>query len=118
WAQAPVASGIVITVAGNGTLGFAGDGGPATSATLHDPHGLAIGHDGTLYFTDSVNFRIRAVDPVTGIITTLAGNGSPGNSGYGGPATEANISGVYQLAVDRARNALYFADLDGNWVPK
>ena len=119
--QAPVASGTVITIAGiGGPVGFSGDGGPATSATLHDPHGLAIGPDGTLYFTDAVNFRIRAVDPVTGIITTFAGNGSPGDCfdcGYGGPATEANMS-VVDLAVDRARNALYFSDVDNNWVPK
>ena len=101
----PVASGTVITIAGIGPpVGFSGDGGPALSATLHDPHDLAIGPDGTLYFIDAVNFRIRAVDPVTGIITTFAGSGSPGDCfdcGYSGPATEANMS-VVHLAVDRA----------------
>src|SRR6187549_3697912 len=81
WAQAP---GTVITIAGIGPpVGFSGDGGPATSASLHDPRGLAIGPDGTLYFTDIVNARIRAVNPVTGIITTVAGNGSFGDSGNG-----------------------------------
>ena len=55
---------------------------------------------------------------MTGIITTVAGNGSLGDSGNGGPATEATLSGVYHLAVDRARNALYFADIDNNWVRK
>ncbi len=117
-AQAPTSSGTVITIAGNGLATFAGDGGPATSASLHDPHGMAIGPDGTLYFTDSVNFRIRAVDPVTGIMTTVVGNGTAGDTGNGGPATDATLSGVYHLAVDRARNALYFADLDNNWLRK
>ena len=91
-AQAPAPSGTVITIAGNGSGGFSGDGGPATDASFHGPYGSAIGPDGTLYFVDSGNFRIRAVDPVTGIITTVAGNGSIGDSTRnGGPATDADI---------------------------
>jgi hypothetical protein len=109
-AQAPVASGTIITVAGNGTLGFAGDGGQAVSATLNRPQATTVGPDGTLYIMDSENYRIRAVDPTTGIISTVAGNGSPvvdGPNGDGGPATSAQIDIAISLAVDRATNTLY-----------
>jgi len=116
WAQSPVGSGTVITIAGNGTGGFSGDGGPATNASVAGPSGLAIGPDGTLYFADTGNFRIRAINPATGIITTLAGNGTNGDTGNGGPATNATLSDVYAIAVDRARHALYLGDLSNNRV--
>ena len=74
-AQAPVSSGTIITIAGNGSLGFTGDDGPATSASFNGPLGMAVGPDGTLYIADEGNNRIRAVDPTTGIISTVAGNG-------------------------------------------
>ena len=77
WAQAPAPSGTVITIAGNGVGGFSGDGGPALDASLNGPYASAIGPDGTLYFADNANWRIRAVNPVTGIITTVAGIGPP-----------------------------------------
>ncbi|MBI5387491.1 MAG: hypothetical protein HZA90_22760 [Verrucomicrobia bacterium] len=116
WAQAPAPSGTVITIAGNGSRGFSGDGGPATNATMSQATGLAIGPDGTLYFADYSNFRIRAVDPSTGLIRTIAGNGNIGDTGNGGPATNATLAGVFGMAVDRTRNALYFVDYDNNWV--
>ena len=119
WAQAPAPSGTVITIAGNGVGGFSGDGGPATDASISGPYGSAIGPDGTLYFADTNNFRIRAVDPVTGIITTVAGNGSIGDDNPNdGPATDADLCGVVGIAVDRARNALYIGDFGQNWVSK
>ena len=118
-AQAPVASGTVITIAGNGVEGFSGDGGPATDASISGHYGSAIGPDGTLYFADNNNFRIRAIDPVTGIITTVAGNGNLGDDDANdGPATDADLSGVVGIAVDRARNALYIGDFGQNWVSK
>lgn len=117
-AQAPAASGTVITIAGNGLSGFSGDGGPATNATLSEAYGMAIGPDGTLYVADSSNYRIRAIAPATGFITTVAGNGSFGDTGDGGLATNATISGVTSIAVDRARHALYICDSDNNRVRK
>ena len=117
-AQAPAASGTVITIAGKGLLGFSGDGGPATNAAFNEPYGLAIGPDGTLYVADNGNYRIRAIAPATGVINTVAGNGSFGDTGDGGPATNATISGVISIAVDRARHALYLCDSDNNRVRK
>jgi|CXWL01.1.fsa_nt_gi RHS repeat-associated protein len=80
--------GIITTVAGNGTPGFSGDGGPALQASLNQPSGIAIAADGSLYFVDSSNNRIRRVGS-DGIISTVAGNGGVGFSGDGGPATQA-----------------------------
>ena len=118
-AQVPAASGTVITIAGKGLFGFSGDGGPATNAAFREPYGMAIGPDGTLYIADSGNRRIRAIAPATGVITTVAGNGTDGDTGDGGPATNATISGtVIRIAVDRARRALYFSDGDYNRVRK
>src|ERR1700722_10770049 len=115
-AQAPAPSGTVLTIAGNGFLGFSGDGGPATNASFFDLEGMAVGPDGTLYLSDSSNYRIRAVAPSTGFITTIAGTGDTGADGNGGPATNATLGGVAGLAVDRARNVLYAADFNNSWV--
>ena len=82
--------GTVTVYAGDGTAGFAGDGGPATRAELSDPTGLAFGPDGALYISDSSNGRIRRVAP-DGVITTYAGNGSASQTGDGGPAVDAGL---------------------------
>ena len=115
-AQSPAASGTVITIAGTGAFGFIGDGGPATNATFHFPYALAIGPDGTLYVSDFDNLRIRAIAPATGIIKTVAGNGSFGDTGNNGPATNAPLGTVIGLAVDRARHVLYLPEIDNYWV--
>src|SRR5439155_302851 len=86
------ASGIITTVAGNGVLGFAGDGGAATSASLNGPASVALDASGNLYITDYLNQRIRKVDAATGIITTVAGNGIPDFAGDGGAATSASLN--------------------------
>ncbi|MCC6823298.1 MAG: hypothetical protein IT579_21420 [Verrucomicrobia subdivision 3 bacterium] len=117
-AQAPEASGTVITIAGKGSLGFSGDGGPATNATFREPYGMAIGPDGTLYVADNGNYRIRAIAPASGFITTVAGKGAFGDTGDGGPATNATIDSVTSIAVDRARHALYLCEGNNNRVRK
>src|SRR5262249_19006258 len=83
--------GVITTVAGNGTAGFNGDGGPAISAQLNSPWAVAVDTAGNLFITDNGNNRIRKVAP-DGIITTVAGNGTTAFSGDGGPATSAGIS--------------------------
>jgi uncharacterized protein (TIGR03437 family) len=103
-------AGIVSVVAGNGTSGFSGDGGPATSAQLAlsgFSFSMAMDGAGNLYLADSVNRRIRKVAS-NGIITTIAGGGTGGD---GGPATKAQILWPSAIAVD-ANGTVYFADLD------
>ena len=95
-------------MAGNGTAGYSGDGGPAVNAQLNVPGGVALDAAGNLYIFDSGNLRVRKVS-TSGIITTVAGNGAPGFSGDGGPATQAEITAGGGLAVDRSGN-LYIAD--------
>ncbi len=101
------AAGVIITVAGlaNKTNGFSGDGGPGTGATLRGPIGMAVDGSGGLYIADNGNGRIRKLD-AAGIITTVAGNGSSGFSGDGGPATSAGLGVPIAVALDRA-GALY-----------
>jgi sugar lactone lactonase YvrE len=109
-------NGIITTVAGTGVTGFSGDGGPATSAQLNEPHYLALDQDGNLYIADVFNYRIRRVD-LQGIITTVAGTGERGFSGDGGPATAAQLFNTARpglnwpggMAFDAAGN-LYVAD--------
>jgi len=83
--------GIITTVAGDGTADFGGDGGPAILAQLNCPATVVLGPDGSLYIGDYENHRVRRVDP-NGIITTVAGNGSFGFSGDGGPASQASLA--------------------------
>jgi RHS repeat-associated protein len=82
--------GIITTVAGTGTAGFSGDGGRATQAQIHSPHALAFSPDGTLYFLDHDNVRIRAISS-DGTIITVAGTGTLAFSGDNGPAIDAAL---------------------------
>jgi len=101
--------GIVTTVAGGtGVVGFDGDGGPATKAQLDAPVAVAVDAQGSLYISDSDNFRIREVD-TSGTITTIAGTGKQGFSGDGGPATSARLMAPSGMTFD-ARGNLYLAD--------
>jgi uncharacterized protein (TIGR03437 family) len=102
-------SGIITTAAGNGTAGYSGDGGPATSAELDDPQGIAIDASGNLFIADHYNDRIRKVS-TSGIISTVAGNGNYGFSGDGGPATSAELQGPGSVAVSASGN-VFFGDL-------
>ncbi len=97
-------SGNISTVAGNGTAGFSGDSGLATAAELNGPFGAIPDSAGNLYVEDTLNARIRRVDATTGIITTIAGNGTFGFSGDGGPATAAVVAEVQGARFDAAGN--------------
>ncbi len=101
-------TGTLTVVAGNGILGFSGDGGPATSASLNDPEDVAWDSSGNLYIADFLNHRVRKVTP-EGIITTVVGTGVAGFAGDGGPATSALLNGPVGIAFDAAGN-LYIAD--------
>jgi len=100
--------GVITTIAGTGSAGFRGDGGPATAAKLNFPTGLAIDADGNLYVSDANNNRVRRIDR-DGVITTVAGNGVAGFGGDGGPATAAKLNAPAGLAFDGAGN-IYIAD--------
>jgi sugar lactone lactonase YvrE len=107
-------SGIITTFAGTGTVGFSGDGGLATAAMLRLPIDLEFDASGNLYFSDNTNQRIRRIDSVSGIITTVAGSGATGSlaggfSGDGGPATSALLKNPSRIYIDPAGN-LYIAD--------
>src|SRR5439155_8419832 len=89
---------------GDGTFGFGGDGGPATAAQLNYPYSVGVDAAGNVLIPDTTNERLRRVDAGTGVITTIAGNGTPSFSGDGGPATAAQIGFVPGVAVDQAEN--------------
>ncbi len=110
-----VSKGVITTVAGNGTYGFSGDNGPATSAQLFNPQGVAVDSAGNLYIADTFNDRIRKVSG--GVITTVAGNGTSGVNGENIPATTAQLNWPYGVAVDSAGN-LYIANTYNNRVCK
>src|SRR5438309_892199 len=105
-------SGQLIVVAGNGASGFSGDGGPATSAELNGPGGVFVDSSGNVFIADQLNDRIREVLAATGNIQTVAGNGTYGFSGDGGPATSAQLSNPENVFVDSSGN-IFISD-DGN----
>ena len=110
-----ISNGIITTVAGNGTAGFAGDNGAATSAELNDPVAVAVDSAGNLYIADTGNNVIRKV--ANGTITTFAGSNSAGAgyAGDGGPAASAQLNGPAGVAVDSAGN-VYIADSNDNAI--
>jgi uncharacterized protein (TIGR03437 family) len=107
-------SGTLTLIAGNSRAGFSGDGGPAVNAQLNAPQGIALDSAGNIYIADSLNNRVRMVNP-QGIISTFAGNGSvsvPGFWGDTGPATDASIHLPVALAVDSSNNVYIAASAD------
>ncbi len=107
-------NGTITTVAGGGRV--LGDGGPATEASLDLPQGVAVDAAGNLYIADTDHYRVRKVG-TDGVITTVAGKGTPGFSGDGGPATAASLDRPAGVAVDAAGN-LYIADTDNDSIRK
>jgi trimeric autotransporter adhesin len=104
-------AGVIVTIAGKGDDGYSGDGGPATSAQLANPQGVAVDSTGNLYLADTVNYRIRKVTPA-GLITTVAGNGACGFGGDGGPAISAPVCFPTSVAVDFAGNLFIASPID------
>lgn len=109
---------VITTVAGSGQLGFAGDGGAATSARLQTPLGLAIDATGNLFIADSQNQRIRRVDAATGVITTFAGSGQTGFNGDNGPAANAWLFAPSDVLIDPDTQDLYIADTSNGRLRK
>ena len=103
--------GTITTYAGNGTAGFSGDSGPATQASINRVVALASDAAGNLYAAEEVNNRIRKID-TNGVITTFAGNGSPGFAGDGGPAAQAQFNAPLGVCTDVAGNV--FVNDNGN----
>jgi len=108
-------TGLVSTIAGTGTEGYNGDGIPATSAKVSNPCALAFDSAGNLYFSDDRNNRIRKVSAATGLISTVAGNGTAGYNGDGIAATSAEFINPLGIALDPAGN-LYIADWNGHRI--
>jgi DNA-binding beta-propeller fold protein YncE len=108
-------SGVISTICGAGERGFTGDGGPAARAQLNEPYGVVVDRSGQLFFADRLNRRVRVID-TTGVIRTLAGDGSGVFSGDGGPAAEAGLVEPNGLALSPDQSRLFIADVAGHRV--
>jgi len=102
-------SGIITTIAGNGGKGFSGDGLQATNAMLNGPHGVGVDTAGNIYIADTLNVRVRKVNP-SGVITTIAGNGQAGATQEGAAATSTSLNSPWGVKADGAGN-VYISDL-------
>ncbi|MCX6246142.1 MAG: T9SS type A sorting domain-containing protein [Bacteroidetes bacterium] len=109
-------SGIITTIAGIGTAGYSGDGGPATAAQFNFPRDIHFDTDGNMYICDWLNYAIRKIDH-SGIITTFAGTGVAGYTGDGGPATSAQIGLPYRSCFSPG-GIFYFVDGTNNCIRK
>jgi gliding motility-associated-like protein len=106
-------AGIINTIAGTGTSGYSGDGGPAVQAQLNEPYGVGVDQAGNIYIPDANNNVVRKIN-VAGIISTIAGiQQSAGYNGDGGPAIDAKLDFPWALAVDGTGNV--YIDDEGNW---
>jgi sugar lactone lactonase YvrE len=111
--------GRIVTIAGNGIVGFSGDGGPATDAQFNWPSGVAVDRAGNIFVADAFgNNRVRKIDATTGIVRTIAGSGRAGFSGDGGPATQALLNTpAGSVALDGQGNT-YVLDLGNQRIRK
>src|SRR5262245_27744862 len=112
---------VITTIAGSGENGYDGDEKPATEAALNTPSAVAAAANGDIYIADTLNYRVRMIDAKTGLIHTVAGDGSPGdgqNVGDGGPATEAHLNMPSDIAIDARNGDLYIADMHHNRIRK
>jgi DNA-binding beta-propeller fold protein YncE len=114
-------TGIITTIAGSGENGYDGDDKAATEAALNTPNAVAAAANGDIYIADTLNYRVRMIDHATGLIHTVAGDGTPGDNqplGDGGPATSAHLNMPSDVALDPRNGDLYIADLYHNSVRK
>ncbi|MCY2968594.1 MAG: hypothetical protein NT069_34060 [Planctomycetota bacterium] len=108
--------GLFTTIGGTGAMGDSGDGGPAGDAVFHSMHTLAIAPDGVLYIADTLNHRVRKLEPRTGKVDAFAGTGAKGYAGDGGPAKEAQFNGVYCVAFTPDYKTLIVTDLENKRI--
>ncbi len=109
------ATGVITTIAGTGTAGYGGDGGPASAATLRHPEGLAVDAAGAVFVADTENHRVRRIDGTTGIITTIAGTGVAGFGGDGGAGVAAQLASPRGVAVAPS-GLVYIVDTDNHRI--
>ena len=109
--------GVIRTVAGSGTKGYSGDGGPALNAELNEPYEVRFDKQGNMFFVERLNHVVRRVDAKTKIITTIAGNGQQGFSGDDGPAHQATMNQPHSIQFD-ARGDLYICDISNHRIRK
>lgn len=112
------ANGTLTTLAGTGTKGDAGDGGPGAKAAFNGMHNFLVVPDGTIYLADTFNNRIRKYDPKTTTVSAVAGTGTKGFAGDGGPALKAEFSQVICIAFGPAAKSIYVADIGNRRVRK
>jgi len=113
-------TGIITTIAGSGENGYDGDDKPATEAALNTPSAVAAAPNGDIYIADTLNYRVRMIEARTGLIRTIAGDGSPGDSadvGDGGPATSAHLNMPSDVQI-APNGDIYIADIHHNRVRK
>jgi GT2 family glycosyltransferase len=114
-------TGIITTIAGSGENGYDGDEKPAIEAALSTPSAVAAAPNGDIYIADTLNYRVRMIDAKTGLIHTVAGDGTPGDGvhvGDGGPATSATLNMPSDVAIDGRRGDIYIADMHHNRIRK
>jgi streptogramin lyase len=109
--------GMISTFAGNGRAGFAGDGGPATQASLNEPYEVRFDRAGNVFFVEMRNNVVRRVDAKTAIISTVAGTGKSGFFGDGGPASKAQLNQPHSIQFD-SHGDLYICDIGNNRIRK
>jgi GT2 family glycosyltransferase/DNA-binding beta-propeller fold protein YncE len=112
-------TGVIVTIAGSGRAGYDGDGKLAVDAALNTPSAVAAAANGDIYIADTLNYRIRMIDAKTGLIYTVAGNGTEGdyvNVGDGGAATSGTLNMPSDVAIDPATGDLYVADMHHNRI--